>query len=241
MKVYGTGPAAVRAVDGVSVAFDAGTFTAIMGPSGSGKSTLMHCLAGLDTATSGSVRIGDTEVTGLGDRALTRLRRDRIGFVFQSFNLLPLLTAGQNITLPLDLAGRPPDPDVFAALVRSLGIADRLDHLPAQLSGGQQQRVAIARALITRPTVVFADEPTGALDTGTGRSLLAYLRASSRELGQAIVMVTHDPVAASYADRVVRMADGRLVGDGLVDAGVDGGADGVAVGVAPAGGSAGGS
>lgn len=213
VKVYGSGETAVRALDGVSVEFSAGSFTAIMGPSGSGKSTLMHCLAGLDTATAGSVRLGDTEITGLDDRGLTTLRRDRVGFVFQSFNLLPTLTAEQNILLPMELAGRRVDRSLFDAITASLGIGDRLRHRPSELSGGQQQRVAIARSLITRPQVVFADEPTGALDSRTGQSLLSYLRSSSRESGQTIVMVTHDPIAASYADRVVLLADGRLAGE----------------------------
>ena len=213
VKVYGSGDTAVRALDGVSVDFSAGSFTAIMGPSGSGKSTLMHCLAGLDTATDGSVTVGGDEITGLDDRALTNLRRDRVGFVFQSFNLLPTLTAEQNILLPLELAGRPVDRGLFDALAGSLGITDRLRHRPSELSGGQQQRVAIARSLITRPQVVFADEPTGALDSRTGQALLSYLRSSSRESGQTIVMVTHDPVAASYADRVVLLADGRVAGE----------------------------
>lgn len=213
VKIYGSGAAAVRAVDGITVEFRPASFTAIMGPSGSGKSTLMHCLAGLDTATAGRVLLGGTDLTALADRELTAVRRDRVGFVFQSFNLLPTLTAEQNILLPLDLAGRRPDRTHFNALVDSLKIADRLSHRPAELSGGQQQRVAIARALITRPEVVFADEPTGALDSRTGASLLAYLRVSTRELGQTIVMVTHDPIAASYADRVVLLADGRLAGE----------------------------
>ena len=212
VKIYGSGETAVRALDGVSVDFAQGSFTAIMGPSGSGKSTLMHCLAGLDTVTHGSVRVGDVEITGLDDRALTTLRRDRVGFVFQSFNLLPTLTAEQNILLPLELAGRRVDRQLFESLTGSLGLTDRLRHRPSELSGGQQQRVAIARSLITRPQVVFADEPTGALDSRTGQALLSYLRSSSRESGQTIVMVTHDPIAASYADRVVLLADGRLAG-----------------------------
>jgi putative ABC transport system ATP-binding protein len=213
VKIYGSGDTTVRALDGVSVEFSAGSFTAIMGPSGSGKSTLMHCLAGLDTVTHGSVTIGGQELTGLDDRALTTLRRDRVGFVFQSFNLLPTLTAEQNILLPLELAGRRVDRALFDALTASLGITDRLRHRPSELSGGQQQRVAIARSLVNRPQVVFADEPTGALDSRTGQSLLNYLRTSSRETGQTIVMVTHDPMAASYADRVVLLADGRLAGE----------------------------
>ncbi|GGM02782.1 ABC transporter ATP-binding protein [Nakamurella endophytica] len=210
VKTYGTGPTAVRALDGVTARFRRGRFTAIMGPSGSGKSTLLHCLAGLDTVTSGRVRIGDTDITALDDRRLTRLRRDRVGFVFQSFNLLPPLTAEQNILLPLDLAGRARDRAAFDQLVDRLGLTDRLRHRPAELSGGQQQRVAVARALITRPDVVFADEPTGALDIRTGRALLSHLRSVVRETGQTVVMVTHDPVAASFADRVLVLADGRV-------------------------------
>jgi putative ABC transport system ATP-binding protein len=213
VKVYGTGDTAVRAVNGISVRFDAGQFTAIMGPSGSGKSTLMHCAAGLDTATTGTVSIGTTPITGLSDKALTRLRRERVGFVFQSFNLLPTLTAAQNIRLPLDLAGRRPDQEWYEHIVGVLGLADRLHHYPAQLSGGQQQRVACARALLPRPDVIFADEPTGNLDSRSGADVLDFLRRSVRELGQSIVMVTHDPGAASYADRVILLADGRLVGE----------------------------
>jgi putative ABC transport system ATP-binding protein len=213
VKVYGSGDTTVRALDGVTITFPRGEFTAIMGPSGSGKSTLMHCAAGLDTVTSGSVRIGDTELTRLSDKTLTRLRRERVGFVFQSFNLLPTLTAAQNITLPLELAGRKPDRRWFAHIVGVLGLSDRLDHTPSQLSGGQQQRVACARALVSQPDVIFADEPTGNLDSRTGHEVLDFLRRSVRELGQTIVMVTHDPVAASYADRVVLLADGRLVGE----------------------------
>ena len=213
VKTYGSGDTAVRALDGVTVAFGAGEFTAIMGPSGSGKSTLMHCLAGLDTPTSGSVLIGGTEISGLGDRALTLLRRQRVGFIFQSFNLLPTLTAEQNIKLPLELAGRKPDPAWWDAVIAALGLAGRLRHRPSQLSGGQQQRVACARALITRPDVVFADEPTGNLDSRSGAEVLGFLRASVREFGQTVVMVTHDPVAASYAGRVLFLADGRVSGE----------------------------
>jgi putative ABC transport system ATP-binding protein len=213
VKTYGSGDTAVRALDGVSVAFATGEFTAIMGPSGSGKSTLMHCLAGLDTPTSGSVRIGGTEISGLGDRALTLLRRRRVGFVFQSFNLLPTLTAEQNVRLPLELAGRRPEPEWWDTVIASLGLADRLRHRPSQLSGGQQQRVACARALITRPDVVFADEPTGNLDSRSGAEVLGFLRESVRELGQTVIMVTHDPVAASYAGRVLFLADGRVSGE----------------------------
>jgi putative ABC transport system ATP-binding protein len=213
VKVYGSGPTAVRALDGVTVGFEAARFTAIMGPSGSGKSTLMHCLAGLDSVTSGTVRIGDTDLSSLSDRELTRLRRDRVGFVFQAFNLMPTLTAKQNILLPLELAGRKPDQAWFTTLVDVLGLADRLNHRPAEMSGGQQQRVALARALVTRPEVVFADEPTGNLDSRTGAEVLSFLRTSVREFGQTIVMVTHDPVAASYAERVVLVADGKVVGE----------------------------
>jgi putative ABC transport system ATP-binding protein len=217
VKVYGAGEAQVRALDGVSVSFAAGQFTAIMGPSGSGKSTLLHCAAGLDTATSGSVRLhhrdgNATELTTLSDRALTLLRRHRIGFVFQSFNLLPTLTAEQNIRLPLELAGVRPDPAWWRTIVEALGLTDRLRHKPAQLSGGQQQRVACARALLPRPDVVFADEPTGNLDSKSGHELLDFLRRSVLDLGQTVVMVTHDPVAASFADRVVLLADGRVAG-----------------------------
>jgi putative ABC transport system ATP-binding protein len=212
-KVYGTGSTIVRALDGVDVDFAAGAFTAIMGPSGSGKSTLMHLLAGLDEATSGSVRLGGTELTGLSDDELTVLRRTRVGFVFQSFNLLPMFDAARNITLPLDLAGQQPDPAWFDTLVATLGLADRLGHRPAELSGGQQQRVAIARALIAAPEVVFADEPTGNLDSRSGAEVLGFLRRSVRELGRTVIMVTHDPVAASYADRVVLLADGRIAGE----------------------------
>jgi putative ABC transport system ATP-binding protein len=212
-KVYGAGPAAVTALDGVSVAFGAGRFTAIMGPSGSGKSTLMHCLAGLDSPTSGQVLLGDTDLTGLRDRELTKIRRDRIGFVFQSFNLLPMLTANDNLLLPLELGGRSADPDWLRLLIDVLGIGDRLTHRPAELSGGQQQRVAVARALAGRPDVVFADEPTGNLDSRSGAEVLGFLRRSVREFGQTVVMVTHDPLAASYADRVVLLEDGRLAGE----------------------------
>jgi putative ABC transport system ATP-binding protein len=213
VKVYGTGPAAVRALDGVSVGFESGQFSAIMGPSGSGKSTLMHCLAGLDEVTSGSVWLGDTDLTTLNDDQLTKLRRERVGFLFQSFNLLPTLTAEQNLLLPLELAGRKPDKAWVDSLVDVLGLGERLKHRPAELSGGQQQRVALARALVTKPEVVFADEPTGNLDSKTGAEVLSFLRQSVRELGQTVVMVTHDPVAASYANRVVVIADGNVAGD----------------------------
>jgi putative ABC transport system ATP-binding protein len=213
VKVYGSGDTAVRALDGVTVGFERAQFTAIMGPSGSGKSTLMHCLAGLDKATSGRALLGGTDLTAQPDRVLTRVRRERIGFVFQSFNLLPQLTAEQNIMLPLDLAGRRPERGLLQHLTGTLGLTGRLGHRPAELSGGQQQRVAVARALITRPEVVFADEPTGNLDSRSGAEVLLFLRNSVRELGQTIVMVTHDPNAAAYADRVVLLADGRVAGD----------------------------
>ncbi|MBB5750542.1 ABC transporter ATP-binding protein [Micrococcus sp. TA1] len=212
VKTYGRGEAAVRALAGVDVDFAAGAFTAIMGPSGSGKSTLMHCLAGLDTADAGRIELGGQQITGLNDTALTRLRRDRIGFVFQAFNLVPTLTAEQNIVLPLDLAGTPVDRAWLAEVVGILGLGDRLGHKPHELSGGQQQRVAVARALLTRPDVVFGDEPTGNLDSTTGAEVLSLLRRSAREMGQTVIMVTHDPVAASYADRVVLLEDGRLAG-----------------------------
>jgi putative ABC transport system ATP-binding protein len=212
-KVYGSGEAEVRALDGVDVDFAAGSFTAIMGPSGSGKSTLMHCLAGLDRPTSGRVLLGGHDLSALNDKALTRVRRDAVGFVFQAFNLLPTLTAEQNIVLPLDLAGRRPDADLLVRLVESLRLTDRLKHLPSQLSGGQQQRVAIARALISQPAVVFADEPTGALDSRASHELLNYLRKTCIDLGQTIVMVTHDPNAAAFADRTVLLSDGRVVDD----------------------------
>ena len=212
-KVYGSGPSAVRALVDVDVDFAAGAFTAIMGPSGSGKSTLMHLLAGLDSATSGHAYIGDTETTTLDDRALTRLRRERVGFVFQSFNLLPMFTAEQNIVLPLEMAGRPVDDAWLEMLVATLRLHDRLDHRPSELSGGEQQRVAIARALVAKPDVVFADEPTGNLDSRAGAQVLSFLRRSVRELGRTVIMVTHDPSAAAYADRVVLIADGQIAGD----------------------------
>ncbi|SNX94264.1 putative ABC transport system ATP-binding protein [Geodermatophilus sabuli] len=212
-KTHGSGETAVHALAGVDVDFDRGAFTAIMGPSGSGKSTLMHCLAGLDAASGGSVWLGDTELTSLRDDQLTRLRRDRIGFVFQAFNLLPVLDARENIVLPLQLAGRRPDPAWFDAVIARLGLRERLRHRPHELSGGQQQRVAVARALLPRPDVVFADEPTGNLDSRAGAEVLDLLRSSVRETGQTVVMVTHDPIAAAYADRVVLLADGRLAGE----------------------------
>ncbi|MBW4094569.1 MAG: ABC transporter ATP-binding protein [Acidobacteria bacterium] len=213
MKTYGKGDTAVRALKGINVSFERGRFTAIMGPSGSGKSTLMHTLAGLDTATAGSISLAGTEITSLSDSALTKLRRERIGFVFQSFNLVPTLTAEQNITLPVALAGGKVDAQWLTSITASLGLQDRLRHRPHELSGGQQQRVAIARALLTRPDVIFADEPTGNLDSRVGAEVLELLQSSTRTMGQTIIMVTHDPVAASYADRVVLVADGELVGD----------------------------
>ncbi|MFL6129332.1 MAG: ABC transporter ATP-binding protein [Mycobacteriales bacterium] len=210
-KVYGSGPTAVTALDGVSAAFPAGEFTAIMGPSGSGKSTFMHVLAGLDNATAGEVYVGGDRLSGMSDKRLTELRRDKVGFVFQQFNLLPTLTAEENITLPLSIAGRRPDPAWFDAVVDAVNLRDRLRHRPTALSGGQQQRVACARALITRPAVVFADEPTGNLDSRSSAEVLAFLRRSVDELGQTVVMVTHEPSAAGYADRVLFLADGRIV------------------------------
>jgi putative ABC transport system ATP-binding protein len=210
-KTYGSGDAQVTALDKVNVEFGRGEFTAIMGPSGSGKSTLMHCVAGLDTPSQGRVWLGDTEITTLSDNALTALRRDRVGFIFQAFNLLPTMTAWENITLPLDLAGRRADPVFADTIIDAVGLRDRLTHRPSQLSGGQQQRVACARALITRPDVVFADEPTGALDSRSSTEVLGFLRRSVEELGQTVVMVTHEPVAAGYADRILFLADGRIV------------------------------
>lgn len=211
VKTYGKGDAAVNALDSVSVSFAAGRFTAIMGPSGSGKSTLMQCVAGLDTLTSGSVTIDGVELTGLSDKELTRMRRDQIGFIFQAFNLVPTLTAQENMLLPLELAGRKVDRDWFQHVVSTVGLEHRLGHRPAELSGGQQQRVAVARALVSRPAIVFGDEPTGNLDSRAGAEVLSFLRTAVRELGQTVVMVTHDPVAASYADRIVFLADGRIV------------------------------
>ncbi|MEO3750557.1 ABC transporter ATP-binding protein [Streptomyces sp. B6B3] len=211
VKVYGAGGTEVRALDGVTVDFTAGRFTAIMGPSGSGKSTLMHCAAGLDTLTSGAAFIGDAELSGLDDRRLTLLRRDRVGFVFQAFNLLPTLTVAENITLPMDLAGVPGDAEWIDALVDVVGLRDRLHHRPSELSGGQQQRVAVARAFAGHPEVVFADEPTGNLDSRSGAEVLRLLGRTVREMDRTVVMVTHDPVAAAHADEVVFLADGRLV------------------------------
>jgi len=210
-KVYGQGETRVVALDSVSVEFRKARFTAIMGPSGSGKSTLMHCMAGLDTISSGSARIGDVELGSLNDKQLTRLRRDKIGFIFQAFNLLPTLSALENITLPMDIAGRKPDREWLNAVIETVGLSGRLAHRPAQLSGGQQQRVAVARALAAQPEIIFADEPTGNLDSRSGAEVLGFLRESVRAMDQTVVMVTHDPVAAGYADRVVFLADGRIV------------------------------
>jgi len=215
-KTYGSGTAVVEALSGVSVAFEHGLFTAVMGPSGSGKSTLMHCMAGLDRPTSGTCLIAGLDIGELDDSKLTQLRRDRVGFVFQSFNLVPTLTAGENITLPLDLAGRKPDREWLDYLVGQLGIGSRLAHRPSEMSGGQQQRAACARALVSRPDLIFADEPTGNLDSSSSGEVLAFLRSSVEEMGQSIVMVTHDPRAASYADRVLFLADGKVV-DELVE------------------------
>ena len=212
-KIYGSGDTEVRALDDVTVSFEAGRMTAIMGPSGSGKSTLMHCMAGLDELTDGHVWIGDTDLTGLNERQLTLLRRERIGFIFQAFNLIPTLSAIENITLPMDLAGTTPDAAWLDQVVETVGLKDRLKHRPNELSGGQQQRVAVARALASRPEIIFADEPTGNLDSRTGAEILDFMRRAVAELGQTIVMVTHDPVAASYANRVVFLADGRIVDD----------------------------
>ena len=220
-KIYGTtAETRVEALAGVTVGFRRGHFTAIMGPSGSGKSTLMHCLAGLDMVTKGEVWIGETKVSDLGDRALTRLRREQVGFIFQQFNLMPTLSAEENITLPLAIAGRKPDREWMDQVVETLGIGDRLRHRPTELSGGQQQKVACARALVPKPEVVFADEPTGNLDSRSGTEVLKFLQKSTQELGQTIILVTHDPNAASYADRVIFLADGRIV-DEMADPSAD--------------------
>jgi putative ABC transport system ATP-binding protein len=214
-KVYGEGDTRVVALDAVDVAFRAGQFTAIMGPSGSGKSTLMHCMAGLDAVTDGQAYIGDTELSSLNDRQLTLLRRDKVGFIFQAYNLLPTLTALENITLPMDIAGRRPDQQWLDTVIDTVGLRQRLGHRPSELSGGQQQRVACARALASRPEIIFADEPTGNLDSKSGADVLSFLRRSVTDMGQTIVMVTHDPVAASYASRVLFLADGRIVDEML--------------------------
>lgn len=211
VKVYGEGETLVTALDHVDVSFERGRFTAIMGPSGSGKSTLMHCVAGLDSITSGRIWIGDVELGSLNDKQLTRLRRDQVGFVFQAFNLVPTLTAGENITLPMDLAGRDPDREWIDTIIGTVGLGDRLSHRPSELSGGQQQRVAVARALASRPAIIFADEPTGNLDSRSSSEVLGFMRRAVDDFGQTIVMVTHDPNAASYADRIVLLADGRIV------------------------------
>jgi putative ABC transport system ATP-binding protein len=212
-KTYGIGDAQVNALDGVTVSFETGKFSAIMGPSGSGKSTLLHCLAGLDTLTSGATFIGDTYLAALDDKALTELRRTKVGFIFQAFNLIPTLTADENIRLPMMLGGETGDAEWIDHVVTTVGLGDRLKHRPSELSGGQQQRVAVARALASRPQIIFADEPTGNLDSVTGTEILSFMRNAVREFGQTIVMVTHDPVAASYADRVVFVGDGKLAGE----------------------------
>ncbi len=214
-KVYGTGEAEVRALDDISVEFATSHFTAIMGPSGSGKSTLLHCLAGLDRVTAGHIYLGDIEISGSTEKQLTLIRRDRIGFVFQAYNLIPTLSAEENITLPLALAGKKPDPAWYDQIVKTVGLADRLKHRPSELSGGQQQRVAVARALVSRPDLMFADEPTGNLDSKAGAEILSFMRDAVKDLHQTIVMVTHDPVAAGYADRVVFLADGKIVDEML--------------------------
>jgi putative ABC transport system ATP-binding protein len=214
-KIYGSGDSEVRALDDVSVTFGKGQFTAIMGPSGSGKSTLMHCAAGLDDVTSGSILIGDAEITGMKEKQLTQLRRDKVGFIFQAYNLVPTLNAIENITLPMTLAGRKPDEAWVTNVVDTVGLSKRLKHRPSELSGGQQQRVAVARALASRPDIIFADEPTGNLDSATSAEILAFMQKAARELGQTIVMVTHDPSAASYADRVLFLADGKIVDEML--------------------------
>jgi putative ABC transport system ATP-binding protein len=215
VKVYGVGDNEVRALDGVTIAFESGKFTAIMGPSGSGKSTLMHCLAGLDSLTSGAVYIGDTYLAALNDKELTELRRSKVGFIFQAYNLIPTLTAKENILLPLMLGGDEGDKDWIDEVIATVGLAARLKHRPSELSGGQQQRVAVARALAGKPDIIFADEPTGNLDSRSGAEVLDFMRRAVREYGQTIVMVTHDPVAASYADRVVFLNDGRIVDEML--------------------------
>ena len=215
-KIYGSDDSEVRALDGVSVSFELGKFTAIMGPSGSGKSTLMHCLAGLDSLTAGSVILGDTNLAQLDDKALTKLRREKVGFIFQAYNLIPTLTALENITLPMDLGGQSVDQGWLDTVIDAMGLRNRLHHRPSELSGGQQQRVAVARALASKPQIIFADEPTGNLDSRTGAEILRFMKHAVSDLGQTIVMVTHDPVAAAYADRVVFLGDGKVV-DELID------------------------
>jgi putative ABC transport system ATP-binding protein len=210
-KIYGTGDMAVHALDAIDVQFPSAQYTAIMGPSGSGKSTLLHCLAGLDSLTSGSVYLGDIDLSTLSDRELTRVRRDRVGFVFQTFNLIPTLTALENIALPVSLAGHKPDQEWLDKIVDTVRLRDRLSHRPSELSGGQQQRVAVARALVTRPQIIFADEPTGNLDSRASAEILGFMQRAVQEFGQTIVMVTHDPISASYSNRVVFLADGRIV------------------------------
>jgi putative ABC transport system ATP-binding protein len=210
-KFYGKGDSEVRALDGVTVEFRSGEFTAIMGPSGSGKSTLMHCLAGLDSLTAGKAFIGDVDLSSLNERQLTHVRREQVGFVFQAFNLIPTLTARENIELPLDLGDTDPDAQWVDKVIDAVGLRDRLDHKPAELSGGQQQRVAVARALASKPKIIFADEPTGNLDSKSSSDVLGFMRRAVKEFGQTIVMVTHDPNAASYADRVIFLADGKVV------------------------------
>jgi putative ABC transport system ATP-binding protein len=210
-KIYGSEDSEVRALDGVTVSFELGKFTAIMGPSGSGKSTLMHCLAGLDSLTAGAVIIGDTDLANLDDKSLTKLRREKVGFIFQAYNLIPTLTAEENITLPMDLGGQDVDQAWFDTVIEAMGLGNRLQHRPSELSGGQQQRVAVARALASKPQIIFADEPTGNLDSRTGAEILTFMKHAVSDLGQTIVMVTHDPVAASYADRVVFLGDGKVV------------------------------
>jgi putative ABC transport system ATP-binding protein len=212
-KIYGSGEAEVRALDGIDVEFTAGAFTAIMGPSGSGKSTLLHCLAGLDRLTSGQIFLGDTEISGCSEKELTIVRRDQIGFIFQAYNLIPTLNALENITLPMALAGRKAEQSWLDNVVGTVRLGDRLSHRPSELSGGQQQRVAVARALVSKPHIIFADEPTGNLDSKSGAEILNFMRSAVTELGQTIVMVTHDPGAAGYSDRVVFLADGKTVGE----------------------------
>jgi putative ABC transport system ATP-binding protein len=223
-KIYGDGAAAVRALDSIDVQFERNRYTAIMGPSGSGKSTLLHCMAGLDRVSSGQVFLGDVEISASSEKQLTLIRRDKVGFVFQAYNLIPTLTADENITLPLALAGRKPDKEHYNRIVETLRLSDRLSHKPSELSGGQQQRVAVGRALMSKPEIVFADEPTGNLDSKSSAEILGYMRSAVDDLGQTIVMVTHDPNAASYADRVVFLADGRIVDEivsGTTDAIID--------------------